>query len=126
MMQLCDMPPNRQSSRRFQPPLTSTLGEANTVRRMTTQKLAAARSTSCPQISEKASNPMPLPRASGRNHPAGAKRVDLLGHIGQERRDQETPHQGRHRQAARRHAQAVLLARMPAPLKLARHVYRPR
>jgi hypothetical protein len=52
----------------------------------------------------------------GGNHPARAKRVDLLGHVSQERRDQETPHRGRPRQDARRNAQAVLLARLPAPV----------
>jgi hypothetical protein len=43
--------------------------------------------------------------------------MDLLGHIGQEGGYEETPHRDRHRQDARGNAQAVLLARLPAPLK---------
>jgi len=44
--------------------------------------------------------------------------MDLLGDISQERRDQATPHRSRPRQDARRNAQAVLLAGLPAPLKV--------
>jgi hypothetical protein len=55
------------------------------------------RSISCQQISEKPSSLTPLPRAFGPISPAGAKRVDLLGHFGQAGSHQEAPHRGGHR-----------------------------
>jgi hypothetical protein len=51
--------------------------------------------------------------------------VDLLGHVGKTRSYQKAPHRGRHRQDARRHAPAVLLAGMPAPLESADRAFLP-
>jgi hypothetical protein len=55
-----------------------------------------------------------------RYHPSGAKRVDLLGHVGH-----CATYRGRPRCGASESAQAVLLARMSAPLKPARRRHDP-
>lgn len=53
----------------------------------------------------------------GEHHATRAQRVDMLGHIRQEGRDQGAPHRGRPRQDAKRHAPAVLLAGLSSSLK---------
>lgn len=49
----------------------------------------------------------------------------MLGHFGQEGSYQEASHRGRYRQDAKRHAQAMLLARMSAPLATSRQAHTP-
>jgi hypothetical protein len=51
--------------------------------------------------------------------------VDLLGHVGKKGRDEEAPNRGRPGQDAQRYAQAVLLARLSAPLTSASIVMAP-
>jgi uncharacterized protein YdeI (YjbR/CyaY-like superfamily) len=64
------------------------LGETGTVRRVTTQKIAGSTVHKLPADFRKAIESNAAAKSVWTDiTPTGAKRVDLLGHIGQERRD---------------------------------------